>query len=40
MPPNPLGDPSQVDGMMDGLKKQMVMLVPQTILMAWVNMCA
>lgn len=26
MPPNPLTDPSQMEGMMDGLKKQGVMM--------------
>jgi hypothetical protein len=29
-PPNPL-DPAQMDGMMDGMKKQMVMMIPQTV---------
>jgi len=37
-PPNPLSDPAQMDGMMDGLKKQMVMIVPQTVIMGWINL--
>ncbi|CAH7675973.1 integral membrane protein DUF106-domain-containing protein [Phakopsora pachyrhizi] len=35
-PPNPM-DLNQMDGMMDGLKKQMVMMVPQTVIMGWIN---
>ncbi|KNZ63345.1 uncharacterized protein VP01_1156g2 [Puccinia sorghi] len=35
-PPNPL-DPAHMDGMMDGLKKQMVMMIPQTVIMGWIN---
>ncbi|PLW06296.1 hypothetical protein PCANC_04032 [Puccinia coronata f. sp. avenae] len=35
-PPNPL-DPAQMDGMMDGMKKQMVMMIPQTVIMGWIN---
>jgi hypothetical protein len=37
-PPNPLTDPSQMEGMMDMMKKQMVMFVPQTIIMGWINL--
>ena len=37
MPPNPLSDPEQMDNMMEGLKKQMVMFIPQTIIMGWIN---
>lgn len=29
-PPNPL-DPANMEGMMDGLKKQVIMMVPQTV---------
>ncbi|KZP00054.1 transmembrane protein [Calocera viscosa TUFC12733] len=36
-PPNPLSDPSQMEGMMDGMKKQMVMMVPQMVIMGWIN---
>jgi len=36
-PPNPLTDPGAMDGMVDGLKKQMAMMVPQMIIMGWVN---
>lgn len=36
VPPNPL-DPANMDGMMDGLKKQMVMMIPQTVIMGWIN---
>jgi len=36
-PPNPLTDPGAMDGMMGGLKNQMVMMVPQQILMGWIN---
>jgi hypothetical protein len=36
-PPNPLSDPAAMDGMMDGMKKQMVMMLPQMIIMGWIN---
>ncbi|GAA5836122.1 hypothetical protein JCM11251_007375 [Rhodosporidiobolus azoricus] len=36
-PPNPLGDPAAMDGMMDMLKKQAVGFLPQTILMYYIN---
>ena len=36
-PPNPLTDPSAMDGMMAGLKTQSVMMVPQMVLMGWIN---
>ncbi|EOR00822.1 UPF0347 membrane protein C.03 [Wallemia ichthyophaga EXF-994] len=36
-PPNPLNDPEQMDSMMDGMKKQMVMFIPQTVIMGWIN---
>ncbi|EJD01189.1 uncharacterized protein FOMMEDRAFT_110811 [Fomitiporia mediterranea MF3/22] len=35
-PPNPL-DPNAMEGMMGGLKTQAVMMVPQMILMGWIN---
>ncbi|KAG8936021.1 ER membrane complex subunit 3 [Tulasnella sp. 418] len=36
-PPNPLSDPSQMEGMMDGMKKQMAMNIPQMIIMGWIS---
>ncbi|KAJ3201685.1 ER membrane complex subunit 3, partial [Entophlyctis luteolus] len=36
-PANPLQDPTQMTNLMDGLKKNMMMVVPQTIIMAWIN---
>ncbi|KAJ3004363.1 hypothetical protein NUW54_g4848 [Trametes sanguinea] len=36
-PPNPLTDPSAMEGMMAGMKTQMVMMVPQMIIMGWIN---
>lgn len=36
-PPNPLTDPNAMDGMMSGMKAQMVMMVPQMIIMGWIN---
>jgi hypothetical protein len=36
-PQNPLSDPAAMDGMMAGMKTQMVMMVPQMIIMGWVN---
>ena len=36
-PPNPLSDPNAMDGMMAGMKTQMVMMVPQMIIMGWIN---
>ena len=36
-PANPLSDPASMDGMMDGMKKQMVMMVPQMVIMGWIN---
>ena len=35
--PNPMSDPAAMEGMMDGMKKNMVMFVPQTIIMSWVT---
>jgi hypothetical protein len=29
MPPNPMADPAQMELMMDGMKKNLVMMVPQ-----------
>jgi hypothetical protein len=36
-PVNPLGDPAQMEGMMDGMKKQAVMMVPNMVVMQWIN---
>jgi len=36
-PPNPLADPAAMDGMMSGMKTQMVMMVPQMVIMGWIN---
>ncbi|KAJ3511500.1 hypothetical protein NLJ89_g4062 [Agrocybe chaxingu] len=35
--PNPMTDPAAMDGMMAGMKTQMVMMVPQMIIMGWIN---
>ncbi|KAG6855091.1 hypothetical protein C0991_006020 [Blastosporella zonata] len=34
--PNPM-DPAAMDGMMSGMKTQMVMMVPQMVIMGWIN---
>jgi len=36
-PPNILSDPGAMDGMMAGMKTQMVMMVPQMVIMGWIN---
>ena len=36
-PANPLTNPDQMEGMMDGMKKQLVMMVPQMLIMGWIN---
>jgi hypothetical protein len=36
-PGNPLADPSAMEGMMETMKKQMVMMVPQMVIMGWIN---
>ncbi|KAF8631555.1 hypothetical protein AX15_002309 [Amanita polypyramis BW_CC] len=36
-PPNPMNDPAAMDGMMAGMKTQMVMMIPQMIIMGWIN---
>jgi len=36
-PANPLSDPAAMDGMMDGMKKQMAMMLPQMVIMGWIN---
>lgn len=34
---NPLGDPGTMDMMMDQAKRSLVMMVPQTAIMGWIN---
>lgn len=34
---NPFSDPNAMDGMLDGLKKNMAMIIPQSVIMAWIN---
>ncbi|KAK9463019.1 integral membrane protein DUF106-domain-containing protein [Lipomyces oligophaga] len=36
-PPNPLSDPGGMDQMMTMVKGNMVMIIPQTLLMSWIN---
>ncbi|KAI3632075.1 hypothetical protein MIR68_009911 [Amoeboaphelidium protococcarum] len=36
-PLNPMGDPAQMEVMMEGMKKNMVMMVPQMIMMGWIS---
>ncbi|WFD32645.1 hypothetical protein MSPP1_003694 [Malassezia sp. CBS 17886] len=38
MPKNPFTDPGTVESMLDQAKKSMVMMVPQTLIMGWVNL--
>jgi len=35
--PNPLTDPAMMEQMMGGMKRNVAMVVPQTIIMAWIN---
>lgn len=35
--PNPLTDPGGMEMMMEGMKKNLVMVVPQTVIMGWIN---
>lgn len=37
MPKNPLSDPNQMEAMMEQAKKSMVMMIPQTVIMGWIN---
>ena len=34
---NPLSDPAAMEGMMGGMKQNMMMMVPQTLIMSWIN---
>ncbi|KAB5530503.1 integral membrane protein DUF106-domain-containing protein [Coniochaeta sp. 2T2.1] len=36
-PANPLSDPSAMDGMMGMMKNQMAMIIPNTLIMSWIN---
>lgn len=36
-PPNPMSDPAAMDGMMNMMKGNMAMIVPQTLIMGWIN---
>jgi hypothetical protein len=36
-PANPLSDPSAMDGMMGMMKNNMAMIVPNTLIMSWIN---
>ncbi|KAK9729675.1 hypothetical protein K7432_000082 [Basidiobolus ranarum] len=35
--PNPMADPAGMEMMMDGMKKNMAMIIPQTVIMGWIN---
>jgi hypothetical protein len=35
--PNPMTDPAAMDGMMGMMKGQMAMMIPQTLIMGWIN---
>ncbi|KAK0718912.1 integral membrane protein DUF106-domain-containing protein [Apiosordaria backusii] len=36
-PANPMTDPSSMDGMMGMMKNQMAMIIPNTLIMSWIN---
>ncbi len=36
-PANPMSDPAAMDGMMGMMKGNMAMIVPQTLIMGWIN---
>lgn len=36
-PANPLSDPSQMEGMMGMMKNNMAMIIPNTLIMSWIN---
>jgi hypothetical protein len=35
--PNPMSDPAAMEGMMGMMKGNMAMMVPQTLIMGWIN---
>ena len=36
-PPNPMSDPAAMEGMMGMMKGNMAMMIPQTLIMSWIN---
>lgn len=36
-PANPMTDPAAMDGMMGMMKSNMAMMIPQTLIMGWIN---
>ncbi|KAL1879122.1 hypothetical protein VTK73DRAFT_7241 [Phialemonium thermophilum] len=36
-PPNPMSDPSSMEGMMGMMKNQMAMIIPNTLIMSWIS---
>lgn len=36
-PPNPMTDPNAMDGMMGMMKGNMAMIIPNTLIMSWIN---
>jgi len=36
-PPNPMSDPAMMEGMMGMMKGNVAMMVPQTLIMGWIN---
>ena len=36
-PPNPMTDPAGMDAMMGMMKGNMMMMIPQTLIMSWIN---
>lgn len=36
-PANPMTDPEMMEGMMEGMKKQLTNMVPQMLIMGWIN---
>ncbi|KAH7026484.1 integral membrane protein DUF106-domain-containing protein [Microdochium trichocladiopsis] len=36
-PPNPMSDPNAMEGMMGPMKNQMAMMIPNTLIMSWIN---
>ncbi|KAI7853130.1 integral membrane protein DUF106-domain-containing protein [Circinella umbellata] len=36
-PPNPMTDPDMMEGMMESMKKQLTNMVPQMLIMGWIN---
>ena len=36
-PPNPMSDPNAMEGMMGMMKNNMAMIIPNTLIMSWIN---